>query len=327
MTGVVQARVQTELAFRVGGKIIERNVDVGDHVRAGQVLARLDAQEQRNNLVATEAALFAAKARLRQSSADFERQKLLLPKGFTSRSDYEQARAGLRGSESAVKAAEARLAYARDLLGHTQLVSEADGVITSRHAEVGQVVQPATPLFGLAHDGSRDAVFHVYEALFNQVVEEGRALDELEVQVRLLDAPRTISLGRVREVAPTVDEHSGTLQVKVALSEAPEAMGLGSVVSVTRTVGMRQGVILPGSALFSQDGSAAVWVVDTNGRARFCPVRVARYVSGHVMIDQGLESGQRVVVAGGQLLYPGQQVNVVEDSESAVISTTSEPQP
>lgn len=311
-TGSVQARVQTELSFRVGGKLIERHVEVGQRVSAGQLLARLDPQAQRNNLASAEAVLAAEQARLRQVAADFHRQARLLPKGYTSRSEYDQAEAAWRSAKSALQAAEAQRANARDQLAHTELRSSADGVITSRQAEVGQVVQAAAPVFGLAGEGGRDAVFHVYEGVLNQTVE----LPE-SIEVVLLDDPRVRSRARIREVTPTVAERSGTVQVKVALVDAPPGMQLGAVVTASYASAGRLNVVLPAAALSSLEGQAAVWLLDEHDRVRLNPVRVARYGDGRMVIDSGLEVGQRVVVAGGQLLYPGQAVEIAESLEDA----------
>jgi len=165
LTGDVQARVQTDLSFRVGGKIISRSVDVGDHVKANQVLARLDPKDLQNNVDSAKAEVFAAQARVTQTSAAFVRQQKLLPKGYTSQSEYDAAEAALRSNQSALKAAQAQLANANEQLSYTALVSEAAGVITERQAEVGQVVQATMPIFSLATDGDRDAVFNVYESL------------------------------------------------------------------------------------------------------------------------------------------------------------------
>src|SRR5690606_8156090 len=166
LTGDIQARVQTQLSFRVGGKIIQRMVDVGARVTARQVLARLDPKDLQTNVDSATAEVAAQQARVTQTSAAFVRQEKLLPKGYTSRSEYDSAQAALRSSQSALKAAQAQLANAREQLGYTALIADAPGVITARQAEVGQVVQATMPIFGLARDGERDAVFNVYESLF-----------------------------------------------------------------------------------------------------------------------------------------------------------------
>ncbi|QGG74119.1 efflux RND transporter periplasmic adaptor subunit [Pseudomonas syringae] len=310
LTGDVQARVQTRLSFRVNGKIIQRNVDVGDRVTARQVLARLDPKDLQTNVDSAAAAVAAEQARVSQSRAAFVRQQKLLPKGYTSRSEYDSAQAAVRGSESSLKAAQAQLANAREQLGYTALVADAPGVITARQAEVGQVVQATMPIFDLARDGDRDAVFNVYESLFVQPP------TNQAVQVTLLDNPNIKVSGKVREVTPAVSAQTGTLQVKIALDPLPEGMDLGSVVSVALNAPANASVELPWAALTKdlgeQLGKPAVWVVDEQGKVNLRKVTVTRYLTSKVIIGDGLKSGEKVVVAGGQLLHPDMQVDIAE---------------
>ncbi|MCO8161640.1 efflux RND transporter periplasmic adaptor subunit [Pseudomonas sp. 21LCFQ010] len=315
LTGDIQARIQTPLSFRVGGKIIERYVDVGARVSARQVLARLDPKDLQVNVDSAQAAVVAEQARVTQAKAAFWRQQQLLPKGYTSQSEFDAAQAQLRGSESALKAAQAQLANAREQLSYTALVADAPGVITARQAEVGQVVSATQPIFELAGDGERDAVFNVYESLF--VEPPG----DQPVQVSLLDNPQLNVMGKVREVTPAVSAQTGTLQVKIALQPLPEGMSLGSVVSVALSPPARPRVELPWAALtknIGQDiGQPAVWVVDEQGKAHLRTVKVARYLTGKVMIDDGLQPGEKVVTAGGQLLHPDIEVEIAEHKTSA----------
>ncbi|MCO7513126.1 efflux RND transporter periplasmic adaptor subunit [Pseudomonas guariconensis] len=309
LTGDVQARVQTDLSFRVGGKIISRSVDVGDHVKANQVLARLDPKDLQNNVDSAKAEVFAEQARVTQASAAFVRQQKLLPKGYTSQSEYDAAEAALRSSQSALKAAQAQLANAQEQLGYTALVSEADGVITARQAEVGQVVQATMPIFSLARDGDRDAVFNVYESLL-----VAPASDE-GVIVSLLDDPRVRAEGHVREITPTVSAQSGTVQVKVGLRNVPPGMRLGSPVTATASSQGRPSVELPWSALTKALHEPAVWVVGEGDKVELRKVQVSRYLTGKVVIAGGLKSGETVVVRGGQLLHPGMQVEKVDTQD------------
>ena len=310
LTGDVQARVQTPLSFRVGGKIIQRMVDVGDRVTARQVLAKLDPKDLQTNVDSANAAVAAEQARVKQTSAAFVRQEKLLPKGYTSRSEYDSAQAQLRGSQSALKAAQAQLANAREQLGYTSLIADAPGIITARQAEVGQVVQATAPIFSLARDGERDAVFNVYESLFVTPP------TDQPVQVTLLDNPQVRAEGRVREVTPTVSAQTGTLQVKIALSSLPAGMKLGSVVSAALSVPAKSSVELPWSALTKglgdQLGKPAVWVVDAQNKANLRAVTVGRYLTGKVIIIDGLKNGENVVVAGNQLLHPDMEVELVD---------------
>lgn len=305
LTGDVQARVQTDLSFRVGGKIIARSVDVGDHVKANQVLARLDPKDLQNTVDSAKAEVFAEQARVTQTSAAFVRQQKLLPKGYTSQSEYDSAQAALRSSQSALKAAQAQLANAKEQLSYTALVSQADGVITARQAEVGQVVQATMPVFSLAVDGDRDAVFNVYESL---LVNPG---GDKQVKVSMIDDPGIWAMGQVREITPTVSAQSGTVQVKVALRDVPEGMTLGAPVTASASAQGKPSIELPWSALTKALSEPAVWVVGEGDKAQLRKVQVARYLTGKVVINEGLEAGEVVVVGGGQLLNPGIRVEKV----------------
>lgn len=312
LTGDVQARVQTDLSFRVGGKITARSVDVGDHIKANQVLARLDPKDLQTNVDSAKAEVFAEQARVTQTAAAFVRQQKLLPKGYTSQSEYDSAEAALRSSQSALKAAQAQLANAREQLSYTALVAEADGVITERQAEVGQVVQATVPIFSLARDGDRDAVFNVYESLLVAPPSE-RA-----ITVRLVDDPKIQTEGHVREITPTVSAQSGTVQVKVALKNVPAGMELGSPVTATANAQGRPSIELPWSALTKDLHDPAVWLVGEGDKVSLQKVKVIRYLTGKVVVGEGLKGGETVVVAGGQLLNPGMQVQVAPTADSGV---------
>ncbi|MBH3426964.1 efflux RND transporter periplasmic adaptor subunit [Pseudomonas alkylphenolica] len=304
LTGDVQARVQADQSFRVGGKIISRSVDVGDHVKANQVLARLDPKDLQANVDSAKAEVFAEQARVTQTSAAFVRQQKLLPKGYTSQSEYDSAQAALRSSQSALTAAKAQLANAQDQLSYTALVADAAGVITERQAEVGQVVQATAPIFSLAHDGDRDAVFNVYPALLVAPPSSET------ITVSLVDDPKVQAQGHVREITPTVSAQSGTVQVKVALRDVPTRMELGSPVTATGHAQGTSSVVLPWSALTKDLHDPAVWLVGDGDKVSLQPVKVSQYLTGKVVIGEGLKAGQTVVVAGGQLLTPGMQVEI-----------------
>lgn len=306
LTGDIQARVQTDLSFRVGGKIIQRMVDVGDRVTAKQVLAKLDPKDLQTNVDSAQAQVVAEQARVKQTAAAFVRQEKLLPKGYTSRSEYDSAQAALRSSQSALAAAQAQLANAREQLGYTSLVADAPGVITARQAEVGQVVQATVPIFSLARDGERDAVFNVYESLLVEPPPDA------PITVSLLENPSIKVQGNVREVTPAVAANTGTVQVKIALQTLPKGMELGSVVSATANGPAKASIELPWAALTKDLSEPAVWLIDGDGKAQLHKVTVARYLTGKVIIGDGLKGGEKVVVAGGQLLHPGMLVEIAQ---------------
>lgn len=306
LTGDVQARVQTDLSFRVAGKIVERKVDVGDRVSARQVLARLDPQDLQTRVDSAQAQVAAEQARVKQSAAAFVRQQKLLPKGYTSQSEYDTAQAQLRSSQSALSAAQAQLANAREQLSYTALIAEAPGIITARQAEVGQVVQATEPIFSLARDGERDAVFNIYESLLSEPSADPA------IVISLLDNPAIQTSGKVREITPAVSAETGTVQVKVALDSLPEGMRLGSVVSATAKSAGKTAVELPWSALTKNLSEPAVWLVDDEGKAQLRTVTVGRYLTGKVIVSDGLKGGEKVITAGGQLLHPGVHVEIAE---------------
>lgn len=303
LTGEIQARFRADLSFRVSGRVVARTVDVGTHVNKGDVLARLDPAEQQADVDAATAAVASAEAQLRVAQATFERQKALIASGFTTRTVYDQAQEGLRTAEGVLEAAKAQLGTSKDALGYTVLRAEADGVITARNLEVGQVVPAAQPVFSLAQDGERDAVFEVYESVFLGETDSRR------VTLALVSDPGVTATGEVREVSPAIDAKSSTIRVKVSIENPPDAMTLGSAVAGTVKTKAQKDITLPWSALMAAGRKPAVWTVDPKTQtASLRPVTVGAYEAGQVLIKAGLEPGERVVVDGGKLLSVGQSV-------------------
>jgi RND family efflux transporter MFP subunit len=308
LTGEVQARFRADLSFRVGGRVVARYVDVGAHVQAGEVLALLDPAEQEADVDAATAALLAAESQLRVAKVTFERQKALIASGFTTRTVYDQAQEGLRTAEGVLDSAKAQLGTSKDALGYTALRAEAAGVITARNLEVGQVVQAAQPVFSLAQDGERDAVFDVYESIFFG------DLDGSRVSLALVSDAGVTASGYVREVSPAIDAKSSTIRVKVAIQDPPIAMALGSAVAGAVRARAQQQIALPWSALMAAGSKPAVWTVDPATKtAALKPVTIGGYEAREVLIKAGLTPGERVVIDGGKLLSVGQAVTYEGD--------------
>ena len=308
LTGEVLARFRADLSFRVSGRVVARTVDVGAHVNKGDVLARLDPAEQQADVDAATAAVASAEAQLRVAKATFERQKALIASGFTTRTVYDQAQEGLRTAEGVLETAKAQLGTSRDALGYTVLRAEADGVVTARNLEVGQVVPAAQPVFSLAQDGERDAVFEVYESVFLGEPDSRR------VTLVLVSDPGVTATGEVREISPAIDAKSSTIRVKVSVENPPAAMTLGSAVAGTVKAKAQREITLPWSALMAAGRKPAVWTVDPKTQtASLKPVTVGAYEAGQVLIKTGLEPGERVVVDGGKLLSVGQPVTFEGD--------------
>ncbi|MDB5518392.1 MAG: efflux transporter periplasmic adaptor subunit [Tardiphaga sp.] len=308
LTGEVQARYRADLSFRVSGRVLERLVDVGAHVNADDLLARLNPAEQQADFDAATAGVAAAESQLRVAQATFDRQNQLLSSGFTTRIAYDRAQEQLRAAQSTLESAKAELGRAREALDDTELHARAAGVITARNLEVGQVVQATQSVFTLAQDGERDAVFDVPESMFFGDVDHGH------VSLALVSGPDDAAVGYVREISPVVDPKSSTVRVKVAIQNPPPAMTLGSAIAGTAGTKPAAEITLPWTALTAAGSKPAVWIVDPKtNTASLKPVTVGAYEAGAVLIKQGLEPGDRVVIDGGKLLSSGQPVTYGED--------------
>ena len=305
LTGVIAAQVRTDLSFRLSGKISERLVNVGDHVVLNQVLARLDPDEQQAELVSAQAGVVSAEAMARQVTAAFERQKDLLGRGNTTRRDYDQAEASLRSAKAQLDQAHSDLGVAQDQLSYTELRSDADGIITARNAEVGQVVAQAQPVYTLARDGPRDAIFNVHEWVLNN------GTSDKDLTITLLSNPSVTTLGDVREISPAVNPSTETVTMKVGLRETPQAMVLGALVNGTGPMKQKRVVLVPWPSLFEVDGKPAVYVVAPGSNVvSLKPITIYRYTRDRIAVSSGLTSGDTVVSAGVQMLRPGQKVEI-----------------
>ncbi|CCE03701.1 putative component of multidrug efflux system (RND family) [Bradyrhizobium sp. STM 3809] len=311
LTGDVQPRVLAELSFRVSGRVTERLVEVGAQVKAGQLLARIDPAEQQADLDSAQAAVVAAESQVKVATSNFNRQQTLITSGFTTRATFDQAQETLRTAEGSLEAAKAQLGTARDALTYTELRADADGTITARNIEVGQVAQAGQSVFTLAHDGNRDAVIDVYEAALSL------KFDDSKVALALLSDPSITAKGTVREVSPTIDPKSGTVRIKIAIENPPPEMILGSAVSATGFIKPEQRIILPWSALNAAGKTPAVWLVDaTSKTVSLKPITIEDYETGAIVVSDGLKPGDRVVTEGGKLLSVGQQVSFNEEARS-----------
>ncbi|MFC3692430.1 efflux RND transporter periplasmic adaptor subunit [Chenggangzhangella methanolivorans] len=304
LTGQIAARIQSQLAFRIEGRIAARNVEVGDHVTKGQILARLETTQQEADVSAAKAGVASAEATLKEAESSFSRQKDLIGQGFTTRPNFDSAKQALDGAKAGLDGARAALGSAEDALANTELRADADGVVTARTAEVGQVVAVAQAVYTVAQDGARDAVFDVFEAL------PAKPPPDKRVEITLLSNPAIKTIGVVREVSPTVDAARGTVRVKIALDRPPPEMSLGAPVQGAGRFKPADTIVLPWTAFFAENGKPAVWIVDPNAKtASLRKVDVLGYRTGQLVLNDGLKAGELVVTRGGQLLRPGQTVD------------------
>ena len=309
LTGHIQADDEPSFAFRIGGRVLERPVNIGDRVKAGQVLAKLDPETELSALRSAESALTAAQGQLNYQRGDFERQRQLLANGHTPRARFDQSQKALQNAQSQVDDAEARLEIARDRVSWTTLTADAEGTVTARGAEPGEVVQAGQMIVRLARQGGRDAVFDVPAQLLRS------APSDSEITVRLTDDSSVAATGRVREVAAQADPATRTFEVKVGLSDPPEAMRLGATVTGSVKLASEPVIAIPASALTELNREPAVWIVDPkNLTVSMRNVELLRHDPGTVVIAQGLETGDIVVTAGVQALHPGQKVRLLGSS-------------
>ena len=289
LTGQIHAEDQTDLAFRIDGRMIERRVNVGDVLAAGEVIARLDEQNQQNMLRSAEANLSSAEAARVKARLTFKRQQ------------------ALRTTEAQVDSAQAQLRIAQDQLSYTVLLADGPGTVTAVGAEAGEVVSAGQMVVQLARQGGLDAVFDVPE----QLIRTGPR--DPAVEIALANDAEVRATGRVREVAPQADSETRTFQVKVGIIDPPEGMRLGATVTGRIKLSAPPGVEVPASALTEAEGRPAVWVVDPQSETvSLRHVDVVRYDPASVVISKGLETGEIVVIAGVQSLRPGQSVRLLE---------------
>jgi RND family efflux transporter MFP subunit len=313
--GEVRARVESRLGFRVAGKIVQRQAELGQRVQAGQVLAQLDPRDYALAAQAARAQVAAAATQRDLAAADVERFSKLRAQNFISGAELDRREAALKGAQATLDQARAQLAAQGNQEEYTRLAADAAGVVTGIDAEPGQVVAAGTPVVRIARDGPRDAVFSVPEDKVGQL-RPGQP-----VRVRAW-SQGTEMPGEVREVAASADPVTRTFQVKVAV-QGGDVPPLGATVYVAPQALAREGVQaikLPTSALRQEGGQTAVWVFEPagegGGTVRSQPVQIATADGNEAVVAAGLAPGMRVVATGVHVLAPGQKVTVYQ-SKSA----------
>lgn len=307
LSGSIQARTLANLAFRVGGKVVARPVEVGDKVQAGQELARLDPADLQLQLQAALSAVQAADADAAQARAELGRYQSLGSRSpaYTA-AEYDKRSAASRIADARLAQAARQYALARDQAAYGTLAADADGIITALPVQVGQVVSAGQTVATLAHAAGEEVSVDVPE---NRLADVRAA--QL-VAITLWSAPDQVLHGRVREIGALADPASRTFTVKVAVLDAPPgALGLGMTATVHLAVPPGPAIaLLPAAALTDEDGKAAVWVLNPGlGRAERRRVTVAGYRdNGEVAISGGLKTGEQVVTAGAALLDPAMPV-------------------
>jgi RND family efflux transporter MFP subunit len=316
--GEVKPRYESDLSFRVAGKVLTRLVDVGAAVRQGDTLATLDTQDFENRLRSAEADVTAAQAALVEAQATEARKSKLLTDGWTPQANYDTALRNLRSAEARLNSAKANLGLTRDQLHYTTLKAEFDGLITAVGAEAGQNVAAGQMVVKLARPGDKDAVFNIAEAAFTN---HNPGSEPLEVIVWPLANPELKIEGVVREISPVADSATRTYTVKVTLKDPPPQLLFGMSIAGRLKRSSGPVVALPLSALFEKNGSPAVWVFDQDsGSVALRTVTVSRYETDTAVIADGLAKGDIVVTAGINTLREGQKVRVAAASANGSTS-------
>ncbi len=306
ITGNVQAQNEVNQSFRIDGRLVERLVDVGDNVKAGQLIATLDPQNEESGVQAARAQLSAAQARLVEARSNYERMRDLVAEDAVSRAQFDQAEALRKTAESQVEAAQSQVALAGNRLSYTRLFANVTGVVTARGPEPGEIVSPGRMIVQVAREGARDAVFDVPVAVKNS------APKHPDIRVVLASDPAVTAAGKVREVAPRADPVTGTFAVRVRLIDPPAAMRLGATVTGRMTLDAVPAIEIPTTALVRNNGQTAVWVVDPAAKTvSLREIGIGASAASTVQVTSGLANGDVVVIAGVQALRPGQKVSLL----------------
>ncbi|QRM57489.1 efflux RND transporter periplasmic adaptor subunit [Sinorhizobium sp. BG8] len=308
LAGVVEARIQADLGFRVLGRIMRRDVNVGDSVTKGQVIASIDPLALELAVKSGEADLSSAEAQLVNASVIEQRQRKLAAINSASQAALESAEQANASATAEVAKARANLDKARDQLGYAWLEAEFDGVVTGTSVEVGQVVSAGQTAITIARPDLRDVVVDVPEDEISGLTKG------LPFTVMLQLDPSIRTTGMVREIAPESDATTRTRRVKITLDSPPEAFRLGSVVSVVPATQGAPVISLPEAAILREGAKASVWIVDPDKKTvakRSVTIEAGNGAS--IAILSGLKEGDRVAVAGVNRLAEGQQVRIEQE--------------
>lgn len=305
-TGHIEAQDQASLAFRIGGRLAERLVGVGANLREGETVARLDPENELNDLRSAQAALTAAQGNQRKAENQFQRQSHLLKRHITTQADFEAAKQALTAARAQVDAAQARVRSAEDIVGFTTLTADAPGIVTRVGAEPSEVVTAGRMIVQLARREGRDAVFEIPAERVRQLT------PGMPVRVALTGEGGGEATGRVREIAPQADPVTRTFRIRVGLTDPSPAFRLGAAVSGSIRASGSGAITIPATALTKRDQGFGVWVVDPNKlTVSLRKLDVASADPAAAKISKGLDIGDIVVTAGARLLREGQRVRLI----------------
>src|SRR5438034_6635468 len=310
-TGTIGARVQSNLGFRVAGKIVERLVNVGQQVKAGQPLMRIDETDLRLALAAKRNAVTAARASVVQTDADERRYANLVNDGWTSRQRYEQAKAALDTANAQLAAAEAEARVTENQAAYSVLVADADGTVTQTLGEPGQVVSAGQAVVRLAQSGPREGVVALPETIRPAIGSVA------EASVYGSDGQR--STAHLRQLSDSADAQTRTYEARYVLDGEAAAAPLGATVTIRLASQAGQPEVqVPLAAVLDDGRKTGVWILDrATTTVHFRPVKLVR-VSGESAVISGLSSGDAIVSLGAHLLQDGARVRTASESRSSL---------
>ena len=309
-SGSVRARTEMNLGFRIAGKVTERLVDIGQHVNAGDVLARIDPSDYELSVKSAQANLDAAERQVETVDLAKKRAEQLFTKTFASKSQLDQATLTYDQAVATRDAAHSNLAQAQNQVHYTDLKANEDGIVTAISADIGQVVGAGTPVMTVAVDGEKEVLIAVPE------MDIAGFKPGKQVKASFWSDEALTLDGKVREVAGSADPQSRTFAVRVSLPNDPRVL-LGMTANVEATVGRKaQLVSIPLSAMTEKDGKQIVWTVDrTSDTVHPRPIKVANFTADGVAVADGLKQGDVVVAAGTQFMTENLKVKLSGNAE------------
>jgi len=309
-SGDIKARYESTLGFRVGGKIRQRRVDVGAHVKAGDLIAELDPQDLHLQAGSARAALAAADADLATAKSERARYEALRGKNFVSETQFDAVDNRLKAAAARATEARAALNVAQNQAGYSELRADHDGVITSIVVEGGQVVAPGQTIATLARDGEREVEISVPESRIADIHKDQAATIELWAE------SGTHLAGTLREISPEADSTTRTFRVRVALGDSSDKAKLGQTARVFFSGSESDAAhLIPLAALYEKDGKPAVWLVDAKTRqVHLTSVTVSAYREQGVVLMDGVNTQDWVIAAGVHKLREGQTIRPVDHS-------------
>ncbi|RAZ84125.1 efflux transporter periplasmic adaptor subunit [Mesorhizobium hawassense] len=305
--GSVEPQYSADLAFRLLGRVVSRDVKVGDLVTKGTTISALDPTALELAVQASKADLSNAQAQFANAAASEDRQRQLLASANTSQATFDAAKQARQAAEAGVERANAALAKSQEQLGYARLFSDFDGVVTATGAEVGQTVSAGQTVVTVARTDPREAVVDIPDQLI------GDLTVGTPFEIILQSLPTIKTDAKLREIAPQSEGSTRSRRVRLTLVNPPPAFRLGSTITATRMTKVTPTIELPISALLEKNGSEKVWIVDPQSSSVSTrEIKVAAKNGGSFTVAEGLQAGMRVVTAGVHSLSEGQKVKVPE---------------